>query len=70
MKSVTIALEMCEEQHKALIAVVQAADELVESATSFAKNGGQSYQGFIQSRDSFKSILYKSAENYRYVTFN
>jgi len=39
-------------QVSAITSAVESLDDLIESATSFTKNGGQSYRSFIQDRQT------------------
>ena len=38
-------------QATAIASAIKSLDDLIESATSFVKNGGQSYRSFLQDRE-------------------
>lgn len=57
----------CLRQQQDYDMMMQAVDDLGAAAVSFATNGAQGYQNFIQTRDSFKKMFLDIAQHYRYV---
>jgi len=70
METITIYGHMCEEQKTEIQEILNSADNLVECATNFAANGGQTYYAFIQARTDFENIIYKTHKHYRKVSTN
>jgi len=46
-------------QATAIASAVESLDNLIESATSFVKNGGQSYRTFLQDREQLITKICK-----------
>lgn len=64
-KTLRVLPYMCKQQKEEIQAIMNAADEIGQAATSVLAGSGMGYNQLIEARDRFKQILISASTHYR-----